>query len=213
MQRSLPFEGSCPAGYHKRKAYTSRAGHRVGPRCVRSTTVYANTSREFKQKMAQKQTRRMRQYIPSIRSLSRKACPPGQIERKSYIRKYSTALRKSGFTVRRKSGKTYRVYPTARPAYVKSRCVKDLGKPGKGPQAIGPLRKGELAKHGYSWADSESKRHEALRKAIGEFGPLGVFRKLDAVAKLMLRTAPRPSAVFKGDRNWVQKAYGPLKAF
>jgi hypothetical protein len=91
--------------------------------------------------------------------------------------------------------------------------VKDKGLPGKGPQEIGPLRKGELAKHGYSYKKSDLDRHEALRKAAKEFGPLGVYRKLDAVAKLAVRAAPKASAVFKKDRDWVKKRLGPLKAF
>lgn len=78
---------------------------------------------------------------------------------------------------------------------------------------IGPLRKGELKKHGYSTKNKTSKRHSALRKAVKEFGPLGVYRKLDAVAKLGVRTMSRVSKTFKKNRNWVRKSFGPLKAF
>lgn len=151
-------------------------------------------------------------HIPSIKSLTRKACPPGQIERKAYVRKYSTAVRQRGFTVRRKSGASYRVFPKARSMVVESKCVKDLGKPGKGPQAIGPLRKGELAKHGYSFRATEEKRRAALRHAIAEFGALGVYRKLNAVSKLMERTVPAAANTFAKDRNWIRGTFG-LKAF
>lgn len=164
--------------------------------------------------MASKQTRRFKLYIPSIKSLSRKACPPGQIERAAYVRKYTTAVRQRGFTVRRKTGTTYKVFPKKTAAtMVESRCVKNLGKPGKGPQAIGPLRKGELAKHGYSFRAGETTRRRALRHAAAEFGPLGVYRKLNAVSKLMERTVPEASKVFEKDRNWVRSTLGPLKAF
>jgi hypothetical protein len=138
------------------------------------------------------------------------------IPRKSYIRKYSSLTKKRGFTVRRKTGTTYRVYPKAANMMVESACVKDLGLPGKGPRSgkgIGPLHKGELAKHGYSYRNSNSSRHAALKKAAEEYGPLGVFRKLNAVAKLTTRTVPKVSAAFKRDREWVKKELGPLKAF
>jgi len=107
----------------------------------------------------------------------------------------------------------YRAYPKSRSTLVQSSCVKDKGLPGKGPQEIAPLRKGELLKYGYTYKKSDLDRHEALRKAAKEFGPLGVYRKLDAVAKLAVRAAPKASAVFKKDRDWVKKRLGPLKAF
>jgi hypothetical protein len=78
---------------------------------------------------------------------------------------------------------------------------------------IGPLRKGELTKHGYSTFNQTAKRHSALRKAVKEFGALGVYRKLNAVSKLGVRTMPTVAKTFKRNRNWVRKTYGPLKAF
>ena len=216
FEKSLPFEENkgCPSGYHKRNSYLTVLGHRVPPRCVRSTTVYENTSKEFKRKSMAKQTRRLKVHIPSIKSLTRKACPPGQIERKAYVRKYTTAVREKGFTVRRASGTTYKVFPKAKSTAVESKCVKNTGKPGKGvPKPIGPLRKGELSKHGYSFRDGEDKRHGALRRAVADYGALGVFRKLDAVAKLMVRTVPSAASVYERDRNWVKNKFGPLKAF
>jgi len=135
------------------------------------------------------------------------------IERKGYVRKYTTAVRQKGFTVRKATGKSYRVYPKASPSSVNSACVKDTGKPGKGvPKSIGPLRKGELSKHGYSFRDGEEKRHAALRRAVEDYGALGVFRKLDAVAKLTVRTVPKASEIYKKDREWIQSKYAPLKA-
>lgn len=212
--KSLPYNESrgCPDGYHKRSAYTSTRGHRVGPRCVKSTTVYKNTSKEHKRKVEKAAVRLG--HIPSIRSLTRKACPPGMIERASYVRRYTTAVRQKGYTVRRATGTTYRVYPKANPTAVESRCVKNTGQPGKGvPRPIGPLRKGELAKLGYSFRAGNNSRHAALRHAIAEFGPLGVYRKLNAVSKLTEKTVPSASKVFEKDRNWIHDKFGPLKAF
>jgi hypothetical protein len=68
-------------------------------------------------------------------------------------------------------------------------------------------------KHGYTYKKSDLDRHEALRKAAKEYTALGVYRKLDAVAKLSVRAAPKASAIFKKDRNWVKRRLGPLKAF
>ena len=96
---------------------------------------------------------------------------------------------------------------------MKASCIKDRGLKGKGPQAIGPLRKGELRKHGYIYRKSANERHSALRRAVKEYGALGVYRKLNAVAKLSSRTEPNISKVFKADRNWVKEEMGPLKAF
>lgn len=167
--------------------------------------------------MANRQTRRLeRARIPSIKSLSRKACPPGQIERKPYVRRYTTAVREKGFTVKRKDGTSYRVYPKAQSMVVKSRCIKDRGLPGKGPkegEGIGRLRKGELKKYGYSSQLVAEKRHAILKKAVEEYGPLGVYRKLDAVAKYTVRTLPEKSKVYAADRDWIAATYKPLVAF
>jgi len=129
------------------------------------------------------------------------------IERKGYKRKYRNSLRKRGFTVQR-SGTTYRVYPKAQAATVAPGCVKDSGKGGKHlPKSIGPLRKGELSKYGYSFRKTIEQRQAALTKAIKAYGPLGVFRKLDAVYKLSENKVPRVAEIFKRDRNWVYGKY------
>jgi hypothetical protein len=75
------------------------------------------------------------------------------------------------------------------------------------------LRKGELVRFGYSYKNTQTKRHAALKKAAKDYGALGVYRKLNAVAKLTTRTVPKFSKVLAADRNWVKKSMGPLKAF
>jgi hypothetical protein len=175
--------------------------------------VYANTSKEFKRGVTQKAARRLKSRGMSNATVNvRKACPPGKILRKAYVRRFRTNVRERGYTVKRGS-QVYKAYPRATSTVVQAACIKDKGLPGKGPQEIAPLRKGELMKHGYSYRKSDLERHEALRKAAKEFGPLGIYRKLDAVAKLSVRAAPRASAIFKKDRNWVKRRLGPLKAF
>jgi len=205
---------SCPEGFHKRAGYTTKTGKHVKATCVSSTTKYKESSKEYKSAVKSKMTRRLAKLVPSIKSLSRKACPPGMIERKAYARRYSTAVLAEGFKKKSRSGKTVTIKPHKRRlTLVESRCVKDTGLPGKGEEKIGPLRKGELSKYGYTLKISEAQRHKALKKAIDEFGALGVYRKLDAVAKLTTRTIPEASKLFEKDRDWVKETYGPLKAF
>ena len=96
---------------------------------------------------------------------------------------------------------------------VQSKCVKDTGLPGKAQQKIGPLHKGELSRYGYTLKISEKERHRALKKAVEKYGVLGVYRKLDAVAKLTSRTVPEASKLFEKDREWVKETYGTLKQF
>ena len=224
LPKSLPFNAfrGCPSGYHKRSSYKSTRGLAVPARCVRATTIYAETSKEFKQRTQKRLSARRRR---AGLKANRKSCPPGQIHRTAYTRRYSTSLRQRGYTVRRRNGRSYRVYPSASRMLVRSGCIRNRGRPGKGPlglfkggtrkisSGIGPLREGELTKHGYSSFNTTAKRHTALRKAVNEFGALGVYRKLNAVSKLGVRTMPSVAKTFKRNRNWVRKSYGPLKAF
>lgn len=199
--KSLPYneKKGCKEGYRKKNSYRTFFGTRMPASCVRSTTVYKNKQPKLD--------------IPSIKSLARRACPPGMIERKAYTRKFSNTVRQRGYTVRRTSGTTYVVHPKSPGATVKPTCIKNKGTSSKSTKKIGRLRKGELAKFGYSFRTSEDVRHKALRQAVDEYGVLGVYRKLDAVAKLSKSRLPDASRIFKNDRNWVSSKFGPLKAF
>jgi len=133
-------------------------------------------------------------------------CPKGYIKRKGYTRKFKSIVKQQGFTVRRK-GKLYTVRPKKDMTYVPPSCIRNRGLPGKGPKegdGIGSLRKGELIKYGYSYRLPDSVRHKALNKAIKAYGALSVYRKLDAVAKYSMRTAPDASKIFKIDRDWIR---------
>jgi len=203
-QRSLPFIESkgCPAGFHKRASFITRKGHRVAPRCVKSTTVYAESRKNYTRRVLAKQVSRLKSM--GKQATSKLRCPPGKIQRHGYVRRFGPSVLKRGYTVKRASGQ-YRIYPEKSSVYVKPSCVKDRGLPGtlSPGQGFGPMRKGELKKHGYVYEEPEHVRHEALNKAIKEFGPLGVFHKLDAIAKLSKRTAPKASRVFKEDLDWL----------
>jgi hypothetical protein len=139
-------------------------------------------------------------------STRRNGCPKGYILRRGYTRKFRPTVKASGFTVRRK-GTVYTVRPKANSIRVPPSCIKDRGLPGKGPiegEGIGKLRKGELIKYGYQYRLSDSLRQASLKRAIKHYGALSVYRKLDAVAKLSLRTAPDASKIFVRDRNWIR---------
>lgn len=121
----------------------------------------------------------------------KRICHKGTILRKSYIR-YS----KKGARI-----------------FVKEGCIRDIGAPGKGFRdgpGIGPLRKGDLSKHGYSRVASMSKevRYSALKKAIEEYGSLTVWRKLNAVYIYTRRASPSNSRIFKEDMDWIRSVYG-----
>ena len=139
-------------------------------------------------------------------------CPKGYIMRRGYTRKFRPSVKATGFTVRRK-GTVYTVRPKANTIRVPAACIKDRGLPGKlAPgEGFGALRKGELKKHGYAYTEPKLVREAALRKAVAEFGALGVFRKLDVIAKLSKHTVPEAARVFKADREWVREHY-KLKA-
>ena len=201
----------CPPGYHKRRSYTiKKTGKRVPAKCIRSTTIYAESSRNFKNRIARESSKKLRNYTSKNLGLN-KACPRGYLLRKPYIRKYQSSTKKTGFEVKR-GNKTYRVYPTQDKTLVKATCIKDLGLPGSTNTSIGPLRKGDLSKYGYVAKKSNYERHAALNKAIAEYGALGTYRKLNAVAKLSVRRAPGISRIFEKDRDWIRK-YHSLKAF
>ena len=150
---------------------------------------------------------------------TRKRCPPGQIARDAYVRKVSHNIAARGYTRRTKSGQVITIHPSEKSVFVPATCVKDVGKPGKLPEGaptIGPLRKGELKKHGYMYSLPEEGRRDALRRAISEFGPLSTYRKLNAAAKLTVRENPTASKTFSSDRNWIHRTYsknGILRAF
>ena len=130
------------------------------------------------------------------------SCPNGYVMRKSYTRKFTNNVARSGYTVRRK-GKLYTFHPKVSSVRVSSKCVK---KPApKNTAKICKLRKGDLIKYGYQYRLSDRLRHKALTKAIEVYGLTSVYHKLDAVAKLSVRIAPDASKIFRKDREWVHE--------
>ena len=136
----------------------------------------------------------MRVFLKNVRLVMAKTkkCSKGEIMRKSYIR----------------------TLKNGRQIHVPEQCIQDRGLPGTGFIGIGPLRKGELTKYGYQHVNNLtiSQRRTALRKAIREYGSLGVWRKLNAVAVYTKRTSPQTSRIFKEDMAWIRSEFG-IKAF
>lgn len=138
-------------------------------------------------------TRRLRHFRKSRRGPS--SCPTGKILRDPYVR------------VR-----------LGQRQYVPAACVKDMGNPGKGipsgAPGIGPLRKGDLRRFGYTQVTKMSveRRHLALAAAVKKYGSLTVWRKLNAVFIYTKKTSPESSRVFKADRDWIKQKFG-IKAF
>jgi hypothetical protein len=123
-------------------------------------------------------------------------CKSGQILRTGYSRRSYT--RKNGRSVRG--------------TRVSSTCIKDRGSPGKWTEkhgtGIGTLKAGRLSKYGYSSSKPSTSRHMALNKAIKAYGPLAVYRMLNAVYVYTKRTSPAVSALYKTDRNWIGAEHG-----
>ena len=138
---------------------------------------------------------------------TRRKCPDGYIYRKPYVRSFKNTVRQRGYSVHKKGGKTYRIYPKASRIVVRGQCVKDRGLHGKGPQLFGKLKSGELIKYGYTYRLAEQFRRDALKKAINEYNALKVFHKLDAVAKLTKRTSHKAHSIFAKDRDWIRSTY------
>jgi hypothetical protein len=202
MVGSLPYneKEGCPTGYHKKISYTSKQS-----RCVKDYS-----SRRTRKQNSYHALKNTSENEHKFRTAKLK-CPPGKIPRHGYVRRFGSNVMRRGYTVKKASGKQYHIIPDKKTVYVKPACVKDkdyrnINAFGPGNR-IGPLRKGELKKHGYVYLDNREERHNALKNAIKDYGPLGVFRKLDIVSKLSKYSAPEASRVFKEDRDWLKSHY------
>lgn len=173
----------CKDGFHRRRSYTvKRTGKPVPSRCVKNPRAVRSSTRKLK-------------------------CPPGKIRRASYTRHISSSVLAHGYSVHKKNGKTYRVYPKKRGrTRVRSACV-DGAAVQKSVPRIRILHRGALKKYGYSYKLPVAARQSALKKAIAVYGALNVYHKLDAVAKLAVRSAPAASRAFRADSEWVRRFY------
>lgn len=96
-----------------------------------------------------------------------------------------------------------RAYTRKDGARVKSACIKDMGKPGKGKQLF-TLKKGDLTKHGYSIKVGKERRQRALRKAKKHIPHATLIRKLNALAILFKNTKPHYAKRARADMEYLR---------
>jgi hypothetical protein len=187
FEKSKPLlpNGTCPVGYKKRKAYIIQKTAKIVPaRCVK----------------ADEETASLR---PATNTMK---CPPGQIYRRPYLRKYSNTVKREGYLVKRK-GVTVRIRPKMNAVQVKGSCVSADEAEAGATLEQKEVKKGELLKYGYTFRLPMSMRHEALKRAIYAYGARHVYRKLYTVAKLFKISKPDAARIFAADRDWVKRNF------
>ena len=103
-------------------------------------------------------------------------CKRGHIRRNGYWKK--GYLRKA--YTRKDKTKVKGAYVDR--AWVPSTCIKDMGKPGKGPKILPPVGKElKLSRYGYSTKKTQMERRKSLVKASKSNNPLKVLRHLNLI--------------------------------
>ena len=99
-------------------------------------------------------------------------------------------------------------YTTKKGTKVKPTCVKDMGKPGKGPVLfkIPKEDEGLLGNYGYELKFSHEKRTKAINKSIKSNGKLKVLKYLVALRTLN-KSNQRYFNKFDKDVKYVQKMF------
>ena len=142
----------------------------------------------------------------SSRSKSSKSnrCGPGEILKKGYYRKgyqRDKFTRKDGTNVPSSYIPSTRVPPT---------CIRDVGKPGKGPKTLPKLGdKIHFTKYGYSIYKPEAERRSALRAASKAFNTLEVLRRLNLIRNY--QAIPQNKEIFSKDVEYMKKLYANVK--
>ena len=181
----------CKEGDILRKSH-SRKGKRITAKCIRKVTPYPERYGDFQKAQLIKMSRRLRGLTKKARGNTR-LCKKGEILRKAYVR-YS------------KSGKQ---------KLVKGSCITKRGLSNRTTiKKIGPLRQGDLKQYGYQQIHilSVKKRHQALAKAVNQYGSLSVWKKLNVLYVFNKHTNPKLSELYNKDKAWIKGTYG-LKAF
>lgn len=98
-------------------------------------------------------------------------------------------------------------YVTSKGVRVKPTCIKDRGKPGKGPKTL-PETSGDLhlSDYGYKTSLSASVRRAALRKAAKDAGTLVVLRHLNLVRNKQASGSPAKN-IMNEDVNYMKQFY------
>jgi hypothetical protein len=218
-------ERGCPAGYVETAQYNA-LGRKRKTICTKKGRAVVAIEKNRRNNVSKTRKKRGAFYIPSMHSLAKEACPPGEIQRKGFKRKYSSAVREKGYEVRRTSGQTYRVRPGRNEVYVAPSCVKLTGKSQPGvPSRVAPGRKGDLSQFGYSFNRDRNTRRRALGKAVTKYGPLAVHRKLRVMSSKLgekfknlhrrfgsrgnplIHKIPEIAETFVENAEWIKKTY------
>lgn len=237
-----PFLG-CPSGYRKQSGYTRKNGKRVPTRCVHESAERKITKRR-RAAAAVKPAEVVQAphgggglmmagepapattgggLMSTVRKITSR-CPKGYVYRKAYTRRFHTKTRVKGFSVQRKDGTRYKIYPKQKTATVKASCIREKtterrGRPHVKRTQIAStsplidtteckkLRRGEMFKYNYQYRLPVTARRLALKKAIVDQGPLRVFKKLSLAAKCAKGVKPVASKVFAEDANYVENTY------
>ena len=128
------------------------------------------------------------------KSKSKKSCPKGEILRVPYTRKAYT--RSDGTKVEASK--------------VPATCVKDTGKPGKGPKTLPPVgNEIHLSSYGYAIHKPTAARRAALRAASNENDTLWILRRLNSLRNR--QGVPANKKIFSDDVEYMQDLYAKVK--
>jgi hypothetical protein len=157
--------------------------------------------------------------MSTVRKMTRR-CPEGYVYRKAYTRRFHTKTRVKGFSVQRKDGTRYKIYPKQKTATVKASCIREKSterhvhkrisrSPGLSMNSseCQKLRRGELFKYNYQYRLPVTARRLALKKAIIDQGPIRVFKKLSLASKCAKSVKPSAAKVFSEDASYVEDNY------
>lgn len=186
----------CPPGYVLRRSFTTKDGTFVPARCIVERGIFPKNmqnANEAKKKEIEKKINKLCKENDCA-----KKCPKGQILREGYEREAYT-----------KEDGTF-----VEATLVPPECIKNQGKPGKGPKLIQLSDVDHiLSDHGYKDVKSmnEKKRHEVLMKVIRavtrDYGKrqamIYVIKALTARATLTKTGSPNSSKAFTEDHEWV----------
>lgn len=127
------------------------------------------------------------------RSRSKSRCPKGQILRKGYC------------ATRKRSGSRKKVTYCVKPT-----CIKDLGKPGKGPK-LWSVTPGLLGKYGYTLKKLAEPRRKTLKRAVRAEGYNEIIKRLVAVSNYVKLSQPGNYRKYRGDIEWLKKNKNKLE--
>lgn len=131
-------------------------------------------------------------------------CGPGEIERKGYHRKgflRNEFVRGNGTIVPASYISAVDVSPV---------CIKDQGKPGKGPKILPrPGDKIHLSRYGYGIDKPQAIRRAALEAASKDYNTLSVLRRLNLLRNY--QSIPENKEIFSDDVEYMQKLYANIR--